>query len=204
MTLNQLYDLLEIDTPSQFEYFEQLADLLETDEEIGFDQFFALLTDVDTDTLKELIGNYMEDLCNAIPDRYDDLVSLADSVQQKVLLLAENADKNGTKNELIQELYRFRQWYHKEDAAMVDQTPCCVMDALFTARSEKYSGEEHDYDFAGAMDYEIGDMSVSLGSFSTIDVSGKTQNGSEEEIPAEDADDGTLIIDASYDPYRLD
>jgi len=198
MTLSELYNLLEIENPSQFEYFEQLADLLENEEPIGFDMLYTLLSQVSADTLKELIGNYMEDLCGSIPDRYEDFFILADSIQQKLVLLAENAEQDEPKKELIQELYRFRQWYHKEDGAAIDGVPCSVMNALFSCRSEKFSGEEHEYDFSGAMDYEIDEMSVSIGAFRTIDVAARADESDE------DPDDGTLIIDSSYDPYKLD
>ena len=46
MTKEELYDLLEIDTPADLEYFEQMADLLETEEEISRDLFRHALSEI--------------------------------------------------------------------------------------------------------------------------------------------------------------
>ena len=44
MTQDELYGLLEIDSPEDVEYFEQLADLLESDEDIPEDLFGLALS----------------------------------------------------------------------------------------------------------------------------------------------------------------
>ena len=181
MTLADLFEMLEMDSPADFEYFEQFADLMESEENIPFDLFYSAISEASPETMTELTGNYMEDLSNALPDDYDELFSIVDSVQQRLLLLCENLDDSDSRRDYANELYRFRQWYHKNDGASVDGIPCCVMDAAARARSEKFSGNEHVYDFSPSLGYDLEDLSVGLGSFSKIDLLGDDTSNEEEE-----------------------
>lgn len=197
MTLAELFEILDMDSPSDFEYFEQFADLMESEEDIPFDLFYSVVSEASQETLTELTGNYMEDLSNSLPDDYDELFSIVDSVQQRLLLLCENLEDSNNRRDYAQELYRFRQWYHKEDGAFVDGKPCCVMDAAAGARSEKYSGAEHSYDFSPSLDYQLDDLSVGLGSFKEI-------NLVESEEPEEEEEEaGQLIEDLEKDASEL-
>lgn len=186
MTLADLFEMLDMDTPADFEYFEQFADLMESEEDIPFDLFYSVISEASPETMTELTGNYMEDLSNALPDDYDDLFTIVDSVQQRLLLLCENLDDSDSRRDYANELYRFRQWFHKEDGAFVDGKPCCVMDAAARARSEKFSGTEHVYDFSPSLGYELEDLSVGLGSFSEI-------NLVESEEPEEEEEEDSII-----------
>ena len=170
MTLAQLFEMLDMDSPADLEYFEQFADLMESEENIPFDLFYTVLSEAEPQTLTELTGNYMEDLSNSLPDDYDELFTIVDSVQQRLLLLCESLESGSSRRDYAQELYRFRQWYHKEDGASVDGKPCCVMNAAAGARSEKYSGTDHVYDFTPSLNYELEDLSVGLSSFKEINV----------------------------------
>lgn len=185
MTLADLFEMLDMDTPADFEYFEQFADLMESEEDIPFDLFYSVISEASPETMTELTGNYMEDLSNALPDDYDDLFTIVDSVQQRLLLLCENLDDSDSRRDYANELYRFRQWFHKEDGAFVDGKPCCVMDAAARARSEKFSGTEHVYDFSPSLGYELEDLSVGLGSFREI-------NLVESEEPEEEEEDSII------------
>ena len=184
MTLADLFEMLDMDTPADFGYFEQFADLMECEEEIPFDLFYSAISQADSETMTELTGNYMEDLSNALPDDYDELFSIVDSVQQRLLLLCENLEDSDSRRDYANELYRFRQWYHKDGGAFVDGRATCVMDAAAGARSEKYSGTEHVYDFSPSLDYELKDLSVGLGSFKEIDLVEKEEEekGENEEL----------------------
>ncbi|MCQ2566460.1 MAG: hypothetical protein MJ194_06435 [Clostridia bacterium] len=188
MTLADLFEMLDMDTPADFEYFEQFADLMESEEDIPFDLFYSVISEASPETMTELTGNYMEDLSNALPDDYDDLFTIVDSVQQRLLLLCENLDDSDSRRDYANELYRFRQWFHKEDGAFVDGKPCCVMDAAARARSEKFSGTEHVYDFSPSLGYELEDLSVGLGSFREINLVESEEPEEEEDSIIEESD----------------
>lgn len=188
MTLADLFEMLDMDTPADFEYFEQFADLMESEEDIPFDLFYSVISEASPETMTELTGNYMEDLSNALPDDYDDLFTIVDSVQQRLLLLCENLDDSDSRRDYANELYRFRQWFHKEDGAFVDSKPCCVMDAAARARSEKFSGTEHVYDFSPSLGYELEGLSVGLGSFREINLVESEEPEEEEDSIIEESD----------------
>lgn len=188
MTLADLFEMLDMDTPADFEYFEQFADLMESEEDIPFDLFYSVISEASPETMTELTGNYMEDLSNALPDDYDDLFTIVDSVQQRLLLLCENLDDSDSRRDYANELYRFRQWFHKEDGAFVDGKPCCVMDAAARARSEKFSGTEHVYDFSPSLGYELEGLSVGLGSFREINLVESEEPEEEEDSIIEESD----------------
>lgn len=185
MTLSELYDIIELDSPEELEYFEQFAELIECEKDIPFDLFYTVLSQAPAEKMTELTGNYMEDLSNGLPDNLEDLYTLLDSIQQRLLLLCETLDEGDTRRDYVQELYRFRQWFHKENGAAIDGHSCTVMDAIGDARSCQFSGEEHDYDFGPSMNYELGELSLNLGSFKEIDVVG----GSDPEENTEDDQD---------------
>ena len=58
MTKQELYELIDIDSPSDFQYFENLAAYLECDEELSYEDVAELVKDVDKATLAQLIGDY--------------------------------------------------------------------------------------------------------------------------------------------------
>ena len=188
MTLAELYEMLDMDSPADFEYFEQFADLMESEEDIPFDLFYSVISEASPETMTELTGNYMEDLSNSLPDQFEDLFTIVDSVQQRLLLLCENLDSGSSRRDYANELYRFREWYHKADGASVDGAACCVMDAAAGARSEKFSGTEHTYDFTPSLSYDLDDLSVDLGSFSKIDLL-KTEEAEEEGEEQQESDE---------------
>ena len=53
MDKDKLYQMLDIEEPEDFQYFENIASLLECDEEIRYDDLYALLKDVDKDQLAQ-------------------------------------------------------------------------------------------------------------------------------------------------------
>ena len=58
MNREQLYEYLDIDTPADFEYFENMADLVEAEAEIPSEAVFPLFEGADKTVLEELFTNY--------------------------------------------------------------------------------------------------------------------------------------------------
>ncbi|HQC35844.1 MAG TPA: hypothetical protein PL035_02035 [Bacillota bacterium] len=170
MTLSELYNALEIDDPRELEYFEQLAELLEMEEHIPYELFAMALSGLSPESAAELAGNYMEELSGGLPEGFDDLFFIIESIQQRLLLHCGNQDEERGLKDFTEELYRFREWYHKEGNASMDGKDCSVMEAAACLRGMRFSGEEKSVDFSGALDYKIEELSVGLGAFRKIDI----------------------------------
>lgn len=172
MTRDELFELLEIDTPADFEYFEQLAELLESEEDIPFDLFYIALSEISPETASELLENYFKELEDSIPDGADELESLAGTLKDQLLSYAEGIEDPDGRRDLARELYKFREWYHDADGAEVDGKPYSVMDALYEHRAEGFAGSSHEYSFPGALKYELEEFTLRLGSYEKVDVAG--------------------------------
>jgi len=170
MKLQELMDILYLEEPEDFEYFEQLADLLEYEDDIPFDIFYSVLSRVEGAVIGEILENYLEEISDNLPDYTTDLFTLVETIKQRLLLLAENLDDPTTRRSFIEELYRFRQWYIKPDAASVDGVKCSLLEAITFHRAEKLGEDNHKYDFEDCLDYQIEEISMSLGEFDKIDV----------------------------------
>ena len=92
MNREELYRLLEIDSPADFDYFEQFADLVETEGDIDEELFCEVLSEVSAASLGEIIENYLEEIGRFLPDGTDDLFTLVDRIEDRLLLLAQGID----------------------------------------------------------------------------------------------------------------
>ncbi len=163
MTKAELYDLLELDTPADFQYFEQFAELLETNQEVTEDQFMDVLSMVDAETMSELVENYFNELSAHLPDESQDLYGLVDSIQQRLKLLAEGIDDGIFRRNLAEELCRFKEWYTEQVNVLVDNEYYTVFEAVTLRREEKLGGPKHRYNFDQALNYELSELSMNLG-----------------------------------------
>ena len=68
MDKEALYDLLDMESGEDFQYFENMAELLESDEDIDEDVLYELLEDIDLEAFAELAENYFDQLEEAVPD----------------------------------------------------------------------------------------------------------------------------------------
>jgi len=185
MTLAQLYKKLDMEDPSELEYFEQFADLMEMDEDIPFDLFYMALSGAEAETAGDLVENYFEDLTNAAPDEENELVSIIDSVEQNLLLLAPDISNDEVRRDFAQQLYKFRCWYKKEGSVSIDGQPASVFEAVLSFREGKIGGQIRSLDFSGSLDYELDDVSYGIGGYQKIDVV-KTEEDEERTESSED------------------
>ena len=171
MERDELFDILEIDSPDQLEYFEQFAELLENEGEISFDDMYEVLSGAEAENIGEFSENYFEELMNALPDGEQAAFAKLDAIQQRLMLLAAE-DDDSARRLFVQEFYKFRDWYHTPGSVIVDGLSMTPMEALFECRADKLTGSEHNYDFSGFDSYELDELSMSVGNFSQIDLTG--------------------------------
>jgi len=168
MDFDELLELLEIESPDEFGYFEHFAALVECDEEIPYDFFYRILADSDSETLIDLTDNYFEEILLNIPDDAIDIYTLISTIRQALVGLAKNSSTREERIAYVDELYKFRNWYifdsivhlkRLNDNAKKDVT---VSEALSLYRLEKLNDDQYRYDFSDSLDYEIDEYSISI------------------------------------------
>ena len=172
MTKEELYELLEIDTPADMEYFEQMADLLETEEEIGESLFRHALSEIKAENAGEFAENYVGELINALPDGVsaEDLTEALDAMQQRLMLLAEDLDEAQAREDFITELYKLRSWLHDEEGVLVDGETLTMLQAFTEMRAEKLGAASHTYDLERFPELTPEEISYNLGKFEKIEM----------------------------------
>ena len=112
MDYNELLDMLEIESPDEFGYFEHFASLIECDEDIPYDLFYRFLSETDSETLIDLTDNYFEDILQGIPDDGIEIYTMLDTIRQALLgLLSNSSNSDDDRIAYVDELYKFRNWY---------------------------------------------------------------------------------------------
>ena len=193
MLTEELLELLDIDVPEEFEYFEHLAELLECTEDISPEAFCAVLMEVDQKILTELLETYFEDVLQGIPEDALDFYTLMTTIRQSLLGLSMSTSQSDQRRFFAEELFRFRVWYvfdsvvycKSKTGGPASAIPVCEALALY--RLEKLGEEAFEYDFSEAMDYSLDEYSISF------PYSIKEGESEEDSFEEEDDDDNTLI-----------
>ncbi len=171
MTIDELFELLDITSGAEFEYFENFADLVESDEDIDADLIVELLKEADMKVFAELVESYFYDTMENVPQDQIDIYNLMENIKRNFVGMAQAA-QNEDENAILQlsdELDRFRHWYSidlncscKDESTneVFDQT---VRDAICDSRMEKIGGHELVYDFSKAAEYEIDEVIMTYG-----------------------------------------
>ena len=165
MNREDLFELLDMDTPEDFGYFEQFAELLETEETVEFDDFYSAISAVSAQELSEINKNYFDDISKEFPDGCDDFLEVFESIKTNLENLVTETDDASYRREYAENLYKFKEMYTKQDGAKVDGRACTVMEALATAREGKMENVAHSFDFEGSLDYEPDYISMRLGGY---------------------------------------
>lgn len=152
------------------EYFEDLAELIESEDEIEYGDFYEALSDTLPEDMGEILENYMEEILNSLPDEEQELYMLLENIKTGMLFLCENLEDDSTRSQLAEELNRFKTWYTSDLNSNLDGKTTTLIDAIATIRGNKITGEKSEYDFAGALDYELKDFNFSIGKFDKIDI----------------------------------
>ena len=168
MDLNELMEMLEIDEPSEFEYFENLADLIESDETIPEETLFQLFSQTDPKVVSELIHNYFEDMLEAMPESSTEMFTLLENIKRSLIGLLQTSDDESLMLHFVEELYRFKTWYCSESEVTCkslsdgEEKVLPLRDALVLSRLEKMEEDEYQYDFEECLKYEIDEYIMSF------------------------------------------
>ena len=187
MDREEFYSLLDIDHGSEFQYFENLAELLESSEDIGDDLIYQLLQEVRMETLEELLDQYFEQQESWIPDGETEFFMLMTGIRRVLCGLARSISGDDPDSEddpddkilqMADELGRFRMWYSCTDNVEcrnmsngeVQVLP--VRDALGCCMEEKLGELDYQFDFSGALSYELNDYMMSFADLVDLEETG--------------------------------
>jgi len=168
MDLNELMEMLEIDEPSEFEYFENLADLIESDETIPEETLFQLFSQTDPKTVADLIHNYFEDMLEAMPESSTDMITLLENIKRSLIGLLQTSEEESLLRNFVEELFRFKTWFCFESEVGCKSLSdgevkvLSLRDALVLSRLEKMEEDEYQYDFEDCLKYEIDEYIMSF------------------------------------------
>ena len=185
MDLNELFEIVDIESAEDFKYFDNFAALMESDEYIPNEVMYELFAEVDTDILSELTDNYFEDITEGVPEEEAELFTLLDNIRRVLKGYAENTDDERSIVLFTDEVCRFRNWYNFDtDVTCRNRRDGStgvvpVREALMLYRIEKLKADEYMYDFSECLDYPLDEYVVSF----TSDAEGDTgyEPGNEEE-----------------------
>ena len=185
MDLNELFEIVDIESTEDFKYFDNFAALMESDDYIPAEVMYELFAEVDTDVLSELTDNYFEDIMEGVPEEEAELFTLLDNIKRVLKGYAENTDDERSIVLFTDEVSRFRNWYNfdtdvecqSRKGGSTRTVP--VREALVLYRIEKLRADEYQYDFSECLDYPLDEYIVSF----TSDADGDTgyEPGNEEE-----------------------
>ncbi len=174
MNREELYELLDIDSPEDFQYFENLAAYLECDDQLEYEDIAALIKDIDKDTLAQLVDNYFEEISDFIPAAETAVYGILENVRRALIGMIRNCNDETMETKLVDEFERFRCWYSMDsqvfitDMGTVDEKQFTLRDALVNARIEKLDGDKYQYDFSQCEDYPLEEYIVSFGDMVAI------------------------------------
>lgn len=189
MDRERLYEILDIEEPAEFDYFENMAALLECEENIEYDELYGLLHEVDKENLAMLIDNYFEEISDFMPEDDADFYLKIDQIRRSLVGLAKGSDDENVLGGLTEELDRFRRWYSAESEVLCKDIETgkeevySLRDALALSRLEKLDGDKYSYDFDRCRDYDLDDYVMSFADM--IAASGVYEDEEKNTVPDE-------------------
>ena len=191
LTKKELYELLDIDVPADFQYFENLAALLECEDEIDEQTLAQLLEGVDKKALAELIHNYFEEMTDFLPGDAAEAYGVLERIKFSLMGLSRNCDEEDLLSNLTEEIERFRIWYSVESRVYCtsvltgEEQVLPVRDAVTLARSENLTREKFEYDYSECLDYKLDEYIMNFGDLVAAELE-EEANAAYEEAAQED------------------
>lgn len=174
MEAEKLMQILDIESGSDFTYFENFAGLVESDEDIGEDAIAAVLSDVDMKVFAELAESYFYDIMEHMPDDAIDVYNILEAEKRSLIAIAVACGKGeeGALSRLANEIERFRRWYSIETncVCIYEQegrdAEMSLRDAIAEKRLSGLQGRDLAFDLSGAGDFQVDEYIVELGELS--------------------------------------
>lgn len=158
----RFYNALDIDSADEFKYYENLAALLEEDEFIEENLIKDLLKNIDMEMLAEQMGSYFDGFLDHLPDNETDLYIMVESIGRAFEGLIFEDMNDADISDLAEEIVKFRKWYVHDLNAFnkLNGEESNVRDARYEIAAARLLGENADYDFRLALDYDLDGFNV--------------------------------------------
>ena len=157
MDKTTFYNIINIDSPDEFQYYENLAAILEEDDYIESNLLKDLLKDIDIEVVADCTENYFEEFLKAIPDEETELYITVEAIKRAFLDMMSESLNPDDAALLADEIVRFRKWYVQDNNAYdrIKKEDISVRDARYDIQAAKLLGDKVDIDFRNAYDYEV-------------------------------------------------
>ena len=187
MDRNTFYDLVDIETPEDFKFYDNIENLIESDEEWDIDNLSPLLMEIPNDVMTELIDEYFKSLLDRLPDDETDLYTLIYNVSRTMKSVLnvdvissefgnENSDiekehANNPKRRLSYELKKFSDWFSRENLVDIKnlengkEFKAPLRDAMGMITLEKLGIGSYSYNFDDCNDYELDEYILNFSDF---------------------------------------
>lgn len=184
MDKNAFYELIDIETPDDFKFYDNIENLIESDEEWDIDILSPLLTEIPSDVMEELLDEYFKSLLDRLPDEETDLYTLIYNVGRtmKTILNSEDgsqdderegislhgANSEDSMRRLADELKKFSDWFSRENLVDIkdledgNEYNLPIRDALGMITLEKLGMGSYSYNFDKCNDYELDEYILSF------------------------------------------
>lgn len=152
----RFYNILDIEGPDEFKFYENLSALLEEDEFIEENLIKDLLRDVDKEKLAEHFDSYFEAFLDHLPENETGMYMTVDSIGRVFDGMIYDGMSDEDISALASEISKFRKWY-VHDLNVFDRingSELSVRDARYDIAAAKLLGDEADHDFRLALDYD--------------------------------------------------
>lgn len=169
MTRQEFYELIDIEAPEDFQYFENLAAFLECEEELEYEHVAQLVKEIDKNVFCELVCEYFEEISDFVPEDENEVFEILENVKRAFTGMAASCKDETMAAKLADELERFRRWYSADskvyltEIGSLDEKETTLRDAIVAARLEKIDGDKYLYDFSECGDYKLDEYIVSFG-----------------------------------------
>lgn len=199
MDRNTFYDLVDIETPEDFKFYDNIENLIESDEEWDIDNLSPLLIEIPNDVMTELIDEYFTSLLDRLPDDETDLYTLIYNVSRTMKSVLnvdvissefgnENSDiekehANNPKRRLSYELKKFSDWFSRENLVDIKdlengkEFKAPLRDVLGMITLEKLGIGSYSYNFDDCNDYELDEYILNFSDFAGSEA---TENAGED------------------------
>lgn len=201
MDKNAFYELIDIETPEDFKFYDNIENLIESDEEWDVDVLSPLLNDIPNEVMAELIDEYFRSLLDRLPDDETDLYTLIYNVGRtmKAVLNADegkldhdegrmSSDKDSTDDSnrrLAYELKKFSDWFSRENLIDVkdlengreDKVP--LRDILGMITLEKLGMGSYTFNFENCSEYELDEYILSYADLAESEDMDNAENDNE-------------------------
>lgn len=163
MKRDELYSLIDIQTPSDFKYYENLELLLENDKKIDSYLLEELFYSLDWEQLIDLFKSYFDEIIRILPDNEDDLYIKFDVIKRKFLGILEREKNRGNVKILVSEIESFRKWFIEDRLVKCnDDKNTSIYDAIYDIYASKLLNNDYKYDFSNINEYIIDAFEIKI------------------------------------------